>query len=167
MRQAGYAAYGWEVGQNRGARADLLDRLGQRLAQVTARHGQPAVLIGWSLGGVYARELAKRHPDAVRCVITLGTPFAGDMRANNAWRAYQLVTGHAVDEPPIEADFAAKPPVPTIALWSPKDGVVAPRAACGWPHERDRAIAVRCNHLAFAADPRAIAEVLRQLDAEF
>jgi len=94
----------------------------------------------------------------------MGTPFSGDRRANNAWRAYQFITGHPVDEPPIEADFSAKPPVPTIALWSPRDGVVAPRSACGWPGERDRAVALRCNHLGFARDPAAIAEVLRQLD---
>ena len=94
----------------------------------------------------------------------MGTPFSGDRRANNGWRAYQVVTGHAVDEPPIECDFATKPPVPTIALWSPRDGVVHPRSACGWPGERDRAVALRCTHLGFASDEAVIAEVLRQLD---
>jgi hypothetical protein len=94
----------------------------------------------------------------------MGTPFSGDPRANNAWRAYQLVTGHAVDQPPIECDFAVKPPVRTVAIWSPRDGLIAPRCAAGWPGERDRAVAVRCNHLAFARDPAAIAQVLRELD---
>jgi hypothetical protein len=99
-------------------------------------------------------------------VITLGTPFSGDPHANNAWRAYHFITGHAVDAPPVECDFGVKPPVPTIALWSPRDGVIHPRAAAGWPGERDRAVALRCNHLAFASDPAAIAEVLRQLDID-
>jgi pimeloyl-ACP methyl ester carboxylesterase len=122
-------------------------------------------LIGWSLGGLYAREIARRQPETVSKVITMGTPFSGDRRANNAWRAYQLITGHPVDQPPEECDFlAAKPPVPTIALWSPRDGLIAPRSAAGWPGERDRAVAMRCNHLDFASDPATILEVLRQLD---
>ena len=138
-----------------------------RLAAWARRHGRPVALVGWSLGGLFAREIAHRIPDRVSRVITMGTPFSGDPRANNAWRAYQLITGHAVDAPPIDCVFAAKPPVPTIALWSPRDGIIAPRSACGWPDERDRAVALRCNHLGFAASPEAIAEVLRQLDAQF
>jgi hypothetical protein len=75
-----------------------------------------------------------------------------------------MVTGHTVDAPPVEADFAIKPPVPTIALWSPRDGIVSPRSASGWPGERDRAVALRCNHLGFASDPASIAAVLHQID---
>ena len=56
------------------------------------RHGQPVSLIGWSLGGIYARELAKELPDAARCVITLGTPFTGHPKATNAWRIYELLS---------------------------------------------------------------------------
>jgi pimeloyl-ACP methyl ester carboxylesterase len=138
-----------------------------RVANLARTEGVPVALVGWSLGGLFAREIAKNRPDAVSRVITMGTPFSGDRRNNNAWRAYELVTGHGVDQPPVPGDFAVKPPVPTIALWSPRDGIVSPRSACGWPGERDRAVAVRCNHLGFANDPRVIAEVLRQLDAEF
>ena len=97
----------------------------------------------------------------------MGTPFSGNPRANNAWRAYQFVTGHRVDEPPIEGDFAAKPPVPTIALWSPRDGVIAPRSARGQAGERDLCVALRCSHLAFASDPAVLGEVLRQLDHDW
>jgi pimeloyl-ACP methyl ester carboxylesterase len=99
------------------------------------------VLLGWSLGGLYARELAKRQPDKVAKVITMGSPFSGSPRANNVWRVYQLITGHRVDQPPIEVDLATKPPVETVALWSPNDGMIAPRCAAGLPGERDRAIA--------------------------
>lgn len=171
MRQAlaasGHVAEDWGLGFNLGPTPENFVFLMRRVGAMARRHKQPVALIGWSLGGLFAREIARRQPDAVGRVITMGTPFSGDRRANNAWRAYQLITGHTVDEPPIECDFAAKPPVPTIALWSPRDGVVAPRSACGWPGERDRAVALRCNHLGFASDPKVIAEVLRQLDAEF
>ena len=146
-RQPGTAPHDWGLGFNLGPTPANFAFLLGRVGQLAREHGQPVALVGWSLGGLYAREIARRQPHTVSRVITMGTPFSGDRRANNAWRAYQLVTGHTVDEPPIECDFSAKPPVPTIALWSPKDGVVAPRSACGWPGERDRAVAVRCNHL--------------------
>lgn len=164
---AGHMAHDWGLGFNLGPTPENFAFLLARVERLSRRHGEPVALVGWSLGGLFAREIAKLLPDKVSRVITMGTPFSGDRRANNAWRAYQLVTGHPVDDPPIPCDFTQKPPVPTIALWSPRDGVIAPRAACGWPGERDRAVALRCNHLGFASDPAAIAEILRQLDADF
>ena len=164
LRAAGHSAHEWGLGFNLGPTPENFAFLLSHVAGLAKAEGAPVVLIGWSLGGVFARELAKQRPDAIAGVITMGSPFSGDRRANNAWRAYQFVTGHPVDEPPIVGDFAAKPPVPTIALWSPRDGIVAPRSACGWPGERDRAVALRCNHLGFASDPAVIAEILRQVD---
>ena len=82
-------------------------------------HGPKAarkvVLLGWSLGGIYARVLAQRHPDLVDLVVTLGTPFSGDRRANNAWRVYEALNDHAVDASPLPDDPSVKPSVPTIA----------------------------------------------------
>jgi pimeloyl-ACP methyl ester carboxylesterase len=167
IEAAGHSAEDWGLGFNLGPTPENFAFLMRRVGAMARQHDQPVALVGWSLGGLFAREIARRQPAAVSRVITMGTPFSGDRRANNAWRAYQLVTGHDVDQPPIEIEFSVKPPVPTIALWSPRDGVVAPRSACGWPGERDRAVALRCNHLGFASDPAVIAEVLRQLDAEF
>ncbi len=166
LEAAGHSPHEWGLGFNLGPTPENFAFLLGRVGSLAREHGQPVALIGWSLGGLYAREIARREPHAVSRVITMGTPFSGDRHANNAWRAYQFVTGHPVNEPPIDCDFSAKPPVPTIAMWSPKDGVVAPRSACGWPGERDRAVAVRCNHLAFPIDPRVIAEVLRELDRD-
>ncbi len=128
------------------------------------RAEEPVVLLGWSLGGIYARELASRHPDAVSKVITMGSPFSGSPRANNVWRAYQFITGHQVDCPPIETDVSAKPPVETVALWSPNDGMIAPRCAAGLPGERDRAVAMRCTHVGFTYAPEVIHAVLAELE---
>ncbi len=166
LKAAGHEPHEWGLGFNFGPSQHNFSFLMRRVASIAREHKAPVALIGWSLGGLFAREIARREPQMVAKVITMGSPFSGDMRANNAWRAYQVVTGHAVDKPPIECDFAEKPPVPTIALWSPRDGVVAPRAACGWPGERDRATALRCTHLDFASAPSVISEVLRQLDIE-
>ncbi|MFC0683390.1 alpha/beta hydrolase [Novosphingobium clariflavum] len=166
LAEAGHEVHEWGLGLNLGPNPQNFAFLMRRVGTLARQHKRPIALVGWSLGGLFAREIARREPDCVSRVITMGTPFSGDPRANNAWRAYQMVTGHSVSAPPIDCDFTAKPPVPTIALWSPRDGVIHPRSACGWPSERDRAVAIRCTHLGFASDPRVVAEVLRQLDAE-
>lgn len=164
LREAGHFFYDWGLGFNLGPNQHNFTFLMRRVGAIAREHKAPVALVGWSLGGLFAREIARREPAMVAKVVTMGTPFSGDPRANNAWRAYQVVTGHSVDQPPIECDFATKPPVPTIALWSPRDGIINPRAACGWPAERDRAVAIRCSHLDFAGAPAVVLEVLRQLD---
>lgn len=160
---AGYSAHGWAQGFNRGATARRLDVLTGRVEALGKRAGRPVALVGWSLGGLYAREVAKRIPDRVSRVVTLGTPFSGDPRANRGWRLYEWLNGHPVDRPPIAGDLAAKPPVRTIALWSRGDGVVPPACARGLPHESDRAMEVRCGHIGFTFEAEAIAAVLEAL----
>jgi pimeloyl-ACP methyl ester carboxylesterase len=166
LEAAGHSVSDWGLGLNLGPTPENFAFLMRRVGAIARRHGNPVALVGWSLGGLFAREIARRQPDSVSRVITMGTPFSGNPRANNVWRAYQVITGHAVDAPPVECEFRTKPPVPTIALWSPRDGVIHPRSACGWPEERDRAVALRCTHLGFASDPAVVAEVLRQLDLD-
>jgi len=166
LESAGHVAKRWGLGFNWGPTDENFAAIEERLLQLHARHGRKVVLIGWSLGGIFAREVAKAHPEAVRLVVTMGTPFSGDRRANNAWRAYQLIAGHSVDEPPIGQDMSAKLPVPTVALWSPRDGIIAPRSACGRKGERDLAIPMRCTHLGFAAHPD-VAAMLKRLVAAY
>ena len=161
LEGAGYRVHGWGLGMNLGARSDLLDRLEYRLNRA-GRHG-PVSLVGWSLGGLYARELAKRRPDQVARVITLGSPFSGDVRANNAWWLYEMLNDHKVDAPPIEVRIAEKPPVPTIAVWSRADGIVAPACARGEPHECDRSVELDCTHMGFMTAACAMQAVLDAL----
>jgi len=161
LEAAGYRVHGWGLGMNLGARQDLLDRLEYRLDGVGC-HG-PVSLVGWSLGGLYARELAKRRPDRVAQVITLGSPFSGDVRANNAWWLYEMLNDHKVDAPPIEVRLAEKPPVPTTAFWSRADGIVAPASARGEPHECDRSVELDCTHMGFMTAACAMQAVLDAL----
>lgn len=161
LAAAGYRVTGWAQGFNRGARTDTIERIVRHLESFSG--GGPVLLIGWSLGGLFAREIAKARPDLVSGVVTLGTPFSGSLRANNVWRMYERIAGHAVDRLPIVADLPAKPPVPTVAIWSRRDGVVAPASARGNPHESDRTIEFTCTHMAFATSASAIRRVVEVL----
>jgi pimeloyl-ACP methyl ester carboxylesterase len=161
LAQAGYRVTGWGLGLNRGARADILDRLAARVEAFGG--GEKVILLGWSLGGVFAREVAKLRPDLVEKVVTMGTPFSGDPRANNVWRFYERVAGHPVDKPPIEVALAEKPPVPTLALWSRRDGIVAVACARGAPGESDRQIELHCTHMGFAVSGRAYPAIIQAL----
>jgi pimeloyl-ACP methyl ester carboxylesterase len=166
LTAAGHQVCDWGLGWNLGATPEKLDRLCDGLDAMAERHGEPVALVGWSLGGLFAREAAKRLPDAVSLVVTMGSPFSGDLHANHAWRAYHWITGQDVATPPLPGDISAKPPVPTVALWSPRDGIVAPRSARGRAGERDAAVALRCTHLGFASHPAVAATVLALLDSD-
>ncbi|HEV7660074.1 MAG TPA: alpha/beta fold hydrolase [Allosphingosinicella sp.] len=158
LAKAGYRVAGWGMGLNKGVRPDILERLAERVEAFGK--GGKVVLVGWSLGGVFARELAKKRPDLVGKVVTMGSPFSGDMRANNVWRLYEWIAGHPVDKPPIEADLPLKPPVPTLALWSRKDGIVSVRSARGLPGESDREVELDCSHMGFGVSGRAYPKII-------
>ena len=160
LADAGWRVHGWEMGFNRGARPDTLERLQARLSKIG--DGKPVLLVGWSLGGVYARELARAAPKQVRALVTLGSPFSGDARQNNVWRLYEWIAGHKVDQPPIPR-ITDKPPVPHLAFWSRRDGIVACRSARGLEHERDKAVEMRCTHMAFGVSQRTGRQVALEI----
>jgi pimeloyl-ACP methyl ester carboxylesterase len=164
LRRKGYYAYASRLGVVTGVTHRLMAKAQARLDDVHARHGRPVTLVGISLGGLYARVLAQRNPDKVALVMTLGTPFSGDRRANNAWRVYEAINDHGVDNPPFPDDPSQKPPVRTIAIWSPNDGIVAPACSRGEEHERDIAVEVPERHFEFSASRRSINRILALLE---
>jgi hypothetical protein len=157
----GWRVHGWEMGINWGARPHTVAELKRRLDEIAS--DEKVLVVGWSLGGLFARELARDVPDRVRAVVTLGSPFSGDPRQNNVWRLYEWVARHKVDQPPIPR-VTDKPPVPQLALWSRKDGLIAPRSARGLEHERDKAVELNCTHMAFGVSGRAAREVVREIE---
>ncbi len=161
LTAARYRAHGWELGLNQGMTPALLDRMLARIDALAA----PVSLVGWSLGGLYARELAKLRPDAVDRVITLGSPFSGDLHANRAWRLYEWINRHPIEAPPVPVDLAVKPPVPTWAMWSAEDGIVSPASSRGLPGEADHRVEIACRHMDFVSSPAAITAVLDALEA--
>lgn len=166
LADAGFRVHPWRQGVNRGANARTLDILKRAIDM--CGHDEPMLLVGWSLGGLYAREIARAEPERVRAVVTLGSPVWGDRRRyTNVWKLYEWVAKHPVDDPPIP-DMAAKPPVPTLAIWSPTDGIVGGPSARGTGETCDKAVELRSSHMGFAMskrDTRAAArEIVRFLD---
>ena len=160
LGQAGWRTFPWDLGLNKGAHPDTLRHIRQRLEVI--HDGRPVLIVGWSLGGVYAREIAREVPELIRAVVTLGSPFSGDPHMNNVWRLYEWVAGHKVDNPPVQ-HFSDKPPVPTLAIWSAQDGIVAKRAARGLEGERDKEVEISCSHMAFGVSRRTAHDVVREV----
>lgn len=130
LRNLGYDAHSWDLGRNLGPRA--IGREGEKLiARVDSIHaaaGRKVSLVGWSLGGVMARIVSRQRPDAIRQVISLGSPFGGSPRATNVWRLYEMMTGQRIDDERTREQLqqgAGPSPVPSTAIWSRQDGIVA------------------------------------------
>ena len=161
LAEAGFRVHPWRQGINWGATPDTLERLKRAVDQ--CGHDQPMVLVGWSLGGLYAREIARAEPDRVRAVVTLGSPVWGDRRRyTNVWKLYEKVAGHPVDQPPI-TDLEEKPPVPTLAIWSRRDGIVGVPSARGTEVTRDKAVEVDSTHMGFAVSKKGTRQAVREI----
>jgi pimeloyl-ACP methyl ester carboxylesterase len=119
-------------------------------------------LLGWSLGGIYARDMAKLAPDDVRCVITLGTPFTGTPRATNAWRVYELASGERVESMD-SSRFASPPPVPTTSIFSRTDGVVAWQCSLEQETSKAENIEVEASHIGLGAHPAVVYAIADRL----
>lgn len=160
--RSGWRVHPWGLGTNLGAKPDTLELLGRRLDEVG--DGREVVLVGWSLGGMFARELAHVHPDKVRAVVTLCSPFSGDYKTNtNICELYERIAGHDVNQPPFPRGNG-KPPVPTLSFWSRRDGIVAPRAARGFDHEIDRSVEIDTNHVGAVLWRPALARIVFELE---
>ena len=166
----GYDAHCWELGRNLGVTQDrdveaLLDR---RLREIHRRSGKRVSLVGWSLGGLLARELARRNPDLVRSVITLGSPI-GSPRATNVWRLYESVSGANIDSAAIQERVETLRDhidgVSMTAVYSKTDAVVAAEIAQLPPGPQVQNIGVPASHFGMGFNPAIlylIADRLRQ-----
>ena len=153
-----YQTSGWNQGANYGARAGVLESCKRQVMDAVQASGQKVSLIGWSLGGIYARELSKMMPDQVRSVITLGTPFAGSIRSTNAWRIYELTSGRRTASDHGKYDLPGAPPVPTTSLYSRSDGVVAWQGSLQAPCEvnpKTENVEVLASHIGIGVNPAA------------
>jgi len=168
LAEQGYEVHRWGQGFNLGPREGVLDALRAQLRSVHAQSRRPVSLVGWSLGGLYARELAKEMPEAVRCVITLGSPFSAPPQATNAWRFFEWVSGQAAHEHEMLGQLHEAPPVPTTSILSRTDGIVAWEASLNGHEAHTENIELHASHLGIGMNPLAlyvVADRLRQQPA--
>lgn len=169
LRALGYRVEGWRLGRNLGQRAIGADggKLIARVREMADRAGEPVTLIGVSLGGVMARFVAHREPALVREVITVSSPFAGDPKATNVWRAFEWLSGEKVDSPEVlnrREEIARPLPVPSTAIWSASDGLVN-GAIC---HDANcREIEIRSSHMGVQMNPQALAAIAAVLGGTY
>ena len=166
----GYDARGWGLGRNMGLRDGLRDKMVACVRDLHAETGRKVSLIGWSLGGVYVRDLASEMPEAVRSCIMLGSPIHGHPRSTNAWRIYEMASGQSVDDPQLQLPSPSLPPVPTTSIFSRSDGVVAWQCSVEPRTAKSESIEVDGSHCGLGAHPAvlyAIADRLAQAEGEW
>jgi alpha-beta hydrolase superfamily lysophospholipase len=146
----------------------MKETLPARLRHIREQSGGRRVsLIGWSAGGIYARELARAFPGDVRSVITLGSPFRGNHQASTAWRVWRLVNRGA-DAAESVSDAAlvrrAQPlSVPTTCIYSKSDGIVAWQCCTSVPAPDTENIEVRSSHLGYGHNVQTLSVIADRL----
>jgi len=170
LTELGYEVHGWGLGRNMGLKPGLEDKMKARLSELHETTGRKVSVIGWSLGGIYAREIANEVPEAVRSVITLGSPLHGDPRATNAWRIYELASGQSIDDPQLKKLRDEPPPVPTTSIFSRSDGIVAWRCSVEPPTDHSECIEVMGSHCGLGVNASvlyAVADRLAQPEGDW
>jgi pimeloyl-ACP methyl ester carboxylesterase len=166
LRWLGYRPRGWGLGRNHGGVRTLLPQILTALDRTVDEMGGPVALIGWSMGGYLAREVARDRPDAVRQVITLGSPVVGGPKYTVTARRYQR-RGYDLDE--IEAQVkertATPLQVPVLAIYSKSDAVVAWQACIDHDHALTHHVEVRSTHLGLGFSPRVYRLLARGLSS--
>jgi pimeloyl-ACP methyl ester carboxylesterase len=167
LTDSGFTVHDWEGGVNTGPEGVLDDWLGtldDRVCELHRMHERKVSLIGWSLGGVYAREIAKRCPQAVRQVITLGTPFAALGGGNHAGSVFKLLNRERAHLPPdMEARLRQTPPVPTTSVYSKNDGIVSWQGCIEKRTPRSENVEVTASHLGMVSHPDVLRLVVNRL----
>lgn len=165
----GYESHGWGLGRNVRIDAAREMEMNDLLSRIADDSGRTVSIIGWSLGGVFAREIAKAHPDKVRLVISLGSPISNDRSATNASRLFEYLNGKEPE--PVRAgryrDLETAPPVPTTSILTKTDGIVAWRGSVQKGGHQTENIEVLASHCGLGVNPSvmvAIADRLAQAE---
>lgn len=166
-KEQGYDTRDWGRGLNRGPAGNVdrwIEALAEHVDRLLPQPDRQFSLIGWSLGGIYAREVAKLLPGRTRRVITLGTPFAGTADQTNVGWVYRLLNGRsAAEDPRLSRRMRQAPPVPTTSIYSRSDGVVAWQACLDVAGPNVENIEVGGSHCGLGWNPRALAVIADRL----
>lgn len=164
LGRLGYDVHGWGQGRNLGMRTHIRERMRLKLHELSESSGRKVSLIGWSLGGVFAREFARHAPERVRRVITLGSPINGHPQANNVDALYRWVNGGAqkVDWEGFQRR-RVPPNVPCTAIYSKTDGIVAWRCCLEEEAPNTENVEVQASHFGLGVNPQVIRVIAQRL----
>lgn len=149
----GYSVHQWDLGRNRGK----VDQYSRAIAdQLVARHAAPVTLIGWSLGGVVAREAARLAPDRVRQIITMGTPIIGGPKYTSVGRRFARAESLDIDrfEREVHERNLVGLDCPITAIYTDRDGVVSPASSQDIYNPQTRMVKVGGGHFGLGINPR-------------
>jgi pimeloyl-ACP methyl ester carboxylesterase len=166
----GYDARGWSLGRNLGPRSIGAqgDKLEAELARITQETQRKVSIVGWSLGGIMARIVSQRSPEAVRQVISMGSGFGGQPQATNASAIYAFLSGERIEGPVTQAlahEASRQPEVPSTSIFARGDGIVSWQNCLGPQNDRSENIRVRGSHCGLGFNPAvwyAVADRLAQ-----
>jgi hypothetical protein len=164
----GYDTYGWELGQNTKVNAARIQEMLKVVDRIHSKTGRKLSIVGWSLGGVFARELSKMRPDKVRCVISLGSPIADNPSYTSVRRIFEMINGKVAD---LElgtgmSDRATPPPVPSTSILSRTDGIVAWRGSLQADGPQSENVEVHGSHCGMGVNPAVMVAIADRLAQE-
>jgi pimeloyl-ACP methyl ester carboxylesterase len=167
LNRAGYAAYGWRLGTNIGPTRRIISGMDAVLGEITNLHGEPATVIGWSLGGMLGYDLVARHPGAVDRLITLGSPlYSTDPRQSRGSLFYdEYAAAHLPDYSRDSWRPVGVTSVPATSIFSKTDGVVRWHTCLHPPGPLTENIEVYSSHCGLGFHPAAGYAILDRLAA--
>lgn len=164
----GYRSASWSLGRNLGYAmlGEAEERLRARVMKIAEVSGGKISLIGWSLGGVMARHMAREYPEAIRQVITLGAPFTGNPAATTVRRLYEHLSGESFDAPDVQKTWRsqrAPPPVHTTSIYTKTDGITAWQNCLEIETELAENVEVFGSHIGLPHNPMALYAIAKRL----
>ncbi|MFZ1525623.1 MAG: hypothetical protein WAT22_12455 [Saprospiraceae bacterium] len=163
LSKKGFQVYGWEMGTNLG-RMEKIPELISKIEAIKIRHNQPIILIGWSIGGLFSREVSHQRPDLISKVMTLGSPF-GDVQApNNAKWVFELLNDDYDIDHSLVQRLASPTTMPSVAFYSKKDGIV-PWEACmdSITDDHHLNVEIRSSHFGMGANPSVLDAIVQNV----
>lgn len=158
LQALGYQVHPWKLGRNWGPSTEIRQGIRDRFKELSDRYRRRVSIVGWSLGGIYARELAREYPSLVRQVITLGSPFGAGYRIEGE------------PDPALAARLRPAPPVPCTSIYSKSDGVVPWEACLELTSPQTDNIGVQSSHIGMGVNALvlwAVADRLAQAEGQW
>ena len=158
LHKKGYNSHCWKQGRNLGLSPSLQARMLERVRSIHRRYGRKVSLVGWSLGGIYSRWIANNDPDLIRCIVTLGSPFTDNPKANHSWQLFERMSGQKIEEIDDDTYEMVKntPPVPTTSIYSRTDGITAWQCCVTDEGDLSENVEVVGSHCGLGVNPLAL-----------